>query len=334
MDLISVIIPVYNVEKYLNKCVNSILKQTYCNLEIVLVDDGSTDNCSIICDDLAKIDRRIKVIHQKNSGLSAARNSGINIAKGEYLCFIDSDDYVEEKYIELLYLAIKKANADMSICEFYDIDDKNNIIVDKHKNKLKNCTYTGLQILMSFYKIHKLVYIVAWNKLYKKDLFHNLRYKEGKIHEDEFIIHRLLFKSKKVVCIEEPLYYYLRRSNSIMGSRFNLNHLDYIEALEDRIRFFEDNNIPELIIITKCKLLYSIAIYFGYLSNEKNINKLIINFYKNKYRKIFDIYFNEVINSNKCSLKEYIIILLFYISPSLIKCLTKIKKIYKKYLDK
>lgn len=232
---ISVIVPVYNVEEYLPVCLNSILDQTYPVYELILVDDGSEDNSGIICEQYAKKDSRIKVIHKKNGGLSSARNAGIDIADGSYIAFIDSDDVVHPEYLERMLLTAKKENADIVACHFI---------------KGENCQWkplkTGKEIrvgsqILDKMNVDDVVVTVAWNKLYRRELFINteLRYPEGKIHEDMFLTPQLLYHAKKMVLISEELYFYRQRPDSIMSASFSTKKLQSLEAIEFRILFFQ-----------------------------------------------------------------------------------------------
>lgn len=245
-DLISIVVPVFHVEKYLNRCVESILKQTYSNLEIILVDDGSDDACPDICDELAKSDNRIKVIHQANGGLSAARNSGIDMAKGRYIAFIDSDDYVSEHYIEFLYRAIDETKADIAQCvykEFYE--DAVPVFasyytIPKIWNKmqaLKSQLVSGTNIIST----------VAWNKLYNLTLFKDIRYAQNKLHEDEFTTYKLFDKASSVAYIDIPLYGYFQNQNGIMHSLVKSAHIDGLEAKLDRYMYYKSNNYYDLL---------------------------------------------------------------------------------------
>lgn len=220
---ISVVIPVYNVEKYLKECLDSVLKQTYRNLEIILVDDGSKDNSGNICDEYAKKDNRIKVIHKKNGGLSDARNAGINIAKGEYITFLDSDDYIEEDMYEFLVKNIEKANADISICQNYYV----------YKNS-KETTHTP-NVYLEMNSVEALKYVnmlgyytvSACDKLYKRKIFENIRFPVGKINEDWYVICEVFDKANKIVYNSEPKYNYRKRKGSITDDKkINLGMMD------------------------------------------------------------------------------------------------------------
>lgn len=235
--LISVIIPVYKVEKYLSKCVESIINQTYKNLEIILVNDGSPDNCGEICDEYAKKDSRIKVIHKENGGLSDARNAGIEIASGQYIAFVDSDDYIASNMYERMYETILKDNSSMVVCGCICVREKGSVHQTVQRNNYKEGIYSSNEYLSLLYD--DWTYVVAWNKLYKKSLFSSIRYPKGKIHEDEFAIHKIVFECEKISCIRDELYYYLQRDNSITG-KINIKSLDCVEAYIQRYNFLKE----------------------------------------------------------------------------------------------
>lgn len=244
MEKISVIVPIYKVENYLDRCVNSIRNQTYDNLEIILVDDGSPDRCGEMCDAYAKEDNRIKVIHKENGGLSDARNKGIEAATGEYLAFVDSDDWLDLDMLELLYKMVKKHGADIAECSY--------------RNIYKDCiqeetTCTAEQIEgdnifalegMLDWKYFK---PVAWNKLYNRSIIGEIRYPKGKLHEDEFTTYKYFYAAKKLVYVDVSKYNYDRsRTDSITGDKFREANLDACEALRERIDFFRAHHIERL----------------------------------------------------------------------------------------
>lgn len=205
--LFSIIVPVYNVEKYLDKCLASILRQTFKNFECIIIDDGSPDNSNAIIDKYVKLDQRFKVIHQKNMGISAARNAGLDIAKGEYVVFVDSDDYIADDYLEKFALKIADTDADIVICGFieaYKDYEKNKVFAVESTEVIKQ------NILADIWPSY------VWNKCYKKDLFTNIRFPVGKIFEDILTIPELCLYAQKIVCIPDKLYYYNRQNeNSI-----------------------------------------------------------------------------------------------------------------------
>lgn len=225
--IISIIVPVYNVEIYLEKCVDSIIKQTFKSIEIILVDDGSTDNSGTICDTIALSDERIRVIHKENGGLSSARNVGIKNARGSYYGFIDSDDYIEPDMFEVLYRNIINFGADLSICGILDVFD------GRDNRRTKNIT----QLIDNKEAIRRVLEgqefsVNAVNKLYKKELFDGILYPVGKYTEDAFVIIEILLKCKKVVYTTEQKYYYYHRENSITTQKFTPKQFHVIEAYE------------------------------------------------------------------------------------------------------
>ena len=237
MSEISIIVPVYNVEKYLENCIESILNQTFKDFELILVDDGSTDNSGKICDIYEKKDSRIKVIHKNNGGLSSARNTGLDIACGKYVGFVDSDDSIHPKMYEVLYNLIKKYKSDISCCNYkrtYDIFSKEH----KALNLKEVIEMSNIEAIEKLYdKDLGVRLVVAWNKLYHKRLFDNIRYKVGRIHEDEFIAHRILYKCKKITYVDNELYYYLQREGSTMSKKSYKRKVDALLSKSDRMRF-------------------------------------------------------------------------------------------------
>lgn len=229
--LISVIIPVYNVQEYLSECLESVRKQTYENLEIFLVDDGSKDSSGAMCDQYALEDSRIKVIHKENGGLSSARNAALDVATGEYITFVDSDDYLADDYVEYLYDLLKSNNADLSIChmtEFYDDEAKKK---DSKQEESQISVMSSDQALKRFL-LQKNLFASAWCKLYKRELFAETRYPIGYYYEDMAIIHKIFLDSDKIVWSNQKKYFYRQRRNSIMNEKFNRKKLHRIEIAE------------------------------------------------------------------------------------------------------
>ncbi|MCR5704433.1 MAG: glycosyltransferase, partial [Eubacterium sp.] len=234
---VSIIVPVYNVEKYLPTCIDSLVNQSYQNLEIILVDDGSKDRSGEICDEYARQDQRIIVIHKENGGLSDARNAGIDKASGDYLAFIDSDDWVDNSMIEKMILKIKETDSDVAICNArLAYDDYRR--VDSPVWSIEEEVLSGTEAMQRLGQKGKVCYIIACNKLYKKKIFEQIRYPKGYIHEDEAVIHYVYENSEKVCLIPEDLYYYRQREDSIMGNGFSIKRIDSLVALSDRISFF------------------------------------------------------------------------------------------------
>lgn len=245
MAKVSIIVPIYKVEAYLNKCVDSILAQTFTDFELILVDDGSPDNCPQICDDYAKKDPRIHVIHKKNGGLSDARNAGIDWAfansDSEWLAFVDSDDWIGSTYLEKLYAVCVDNNADIGVCDFHVVNESYEVLEDVHDFPSET-VYDKKQIMNLLYYNWRVA--AAWCKIYRKSVFDGIRYDVGKLHEDEFIIHKLFFASNRTVFMNDRLYYYLLRSNSITGLKSDKLEFDSLEAHIKRYWFCKERDLP------------------------------------------------------------------------------------------
>lgn len=240
---ISVIIPIYNSEYYLKKCIESVINQTYKNLEIILVNDGSTDKSSYICNEYMMKDDRIKVINKENGGVSDSRNYGISASTGEYIAFLDSDDWIDSNLYNVLYNLIIKNNSDISVCNFKRVNNEE----EKLKFSSNEFIYNNIEAIEEIYGERYIQFIgVVWNKLYKRELFSELRFPKGRIHEDEYISPLLMFKAKKIVYTDRELIYYRKTLNSIMNTKFNVKRLDYLYVLRERNKFFKENNLSEL----------------------------------------------------------------------------------------
>lgn len=299
--LISVIVPIYNVEKYLARCVDSIVNQTYKNLEIILVDDGSPDRCPQMCDDYAKKDSRIKVVHKKNGGLSDARNAGMAVATGEYISFIDSDDYVSDDFFECLLAVMNKENSDIAECSVAKFYEDNRF--DEFSDDLSVKTYDtqdAMSALIAENPFHQHV----WNKLYKTELVKDIPYAVGKLNEDEFWTYQVFGRASKVAKLNKTMYYYFQRSSSIMGVGYNIRRLDALEGKANRQKYIE-NNFPELSTQAKidlygsCMFAYQSVLKFMSGADKKNALELI-----RKYRKMYNLPFDEI-NTIKDSSKKY-----------------------------
>lgn len=251
-DLISAIIPVYNVEAYLDACIESVVNQTYQDIEIILIDDGSQDQCPEICDAWAIRDKRIRVHHQKNAGLSAARNAGIKMAKGSFLSFVDSDDTVHPQFYETLYRMALQTNANIIMCDYVCTDVP--VIEWEPVPSEKN-----VQIIDRDEIFHSITveYVVAWNKLYRRELFEKTCYPIKRFHEDEFVAHRLLWDAPQVVWIKYSMYGYLQREGSIIQKNTFAKFQDALDAFQDRVDFCIEHNRKDL-------ALYSVDTYLSY----------------------------------------------------------------------
>ena len=249
--VISVIVPIYNVDPYLRECVDSILCQTYSNLEIILIDDGSPDKCPGICDEYAKKDNRIKVIHQNNGGLAHARNVGIANSKGDYVTFIDSDDYVSNDYVEALYKGLIDVGADISIASFYSFED--DVVCQQNSESVPSKIISKENAIMRFCSINakcSMPFISACNKIYRKSLFAGVIFPEGKLYEDAFTTYKLIDRAKKIVFTSSKLYFYRINPQSILGQSFREKHLEMVEAFQSGFDYFceKKSELSELFI--------------------------------------------------------------------------------------
>jgi len=236
--LITIIVPVYNVADYLERCLKSIIKQSYKNLEIILVDDGSTDCSGLICDEYARKDKRIKVIHKKNGGLSDARNAGLDMATGEYIMFIDSDDYIALDMTKFLYSSLVKNKADISTCLYQCFQNQDDVL-DFHDNIEYVCSNTKALEKMLY---QKNCTTSAWGKLYKTSLFDNIRYPQNKICEDLDTTYLLFSKATVVVINTIKKYFYFQRSSSIINSKFNFKRMDALEFAKKQTDYIIKNH--------------------------------------------------------------------------------------------
>lgn len=233
MPAISVIIPVYKVEPYLDACVSSVVGQTFSDLEILLVDDGSPDRCPELCDAWAQKDPRVRVIHQENGGLSAARNTGIGAAKGEFLAFVDSDDMLEPDALRRAWEAQQACQADLVIFNLVYVDEHNHSLPAPDFSGFRDEILTADEVWQRYFALaeQKIYYVVAWNKLYRRELFKTLRYAPGKRYEDQFLLPGLLAQCKTVACLRYVGYRYAQRGGSIMAQGSSRNYLDRSEFL-------------------------------------------------------------------------------------------------------
>lgn len=317
---ISIIVPVYNVEKYICKCIDSILNQTFTDFELILIDDGSTDKSGKICDEYKKKDSRIKVIHKKNEGLSSARNIGLDIAQGKYIGFVDSDDYINCEMYSILYKNIIKHDSDIAICAFRKVNKYFNEHVENINNEVK--VFNNIEALNNLYGSKSLEFIVAWNKLYKKEIFDETKYPVGKINEDEFVIHKLYYACKKVIYIDCNLYYYFQRENSIMNKKFTIKRFDLFYAFKDRVEFFRKVGYKELQYNAEFSFVERFFLLYFKGKYELNLESKKLNKFKNIFKK--DL--NNLIKNPKYNWKEKCMWIIFCVNESLYEKIRKRKE--------
>ena len=286
LPLISIVLPIYNIEKYLDKCMESLLEQTYPNLEILMVDDGSTDSCPLKCDQYSQKNSQIYAFHKLNGGLSDARNYGIERANGEYISFIDPDDYVEKDYIEYLYNLIVKYQTKMSLCQHF---------VHFDNGSIKKLGKPGDELLDNKECIRRMMYhdiidTSAWAKLYSRDLFQNVRYPKGKIFEDIGTTYAFMLQCDKIACGYEEKYHYIFHENSIVNGKFKRSKLDLLE-MTDKMADDVEKCYPELHAALLRRRVYARLSTLNQMLDEKEFKKEkkeILDFI-NKYR-------NDVLN--------------------------------------
>ncbi len=320
--LISIIVPVYKVEPYLRKCVASIQNQTYRNLEIILVDDGSPDNCGKICDELAQEDNRIVVIHQKNGGQSSARNSGLVIANGEFVGFVDSDDYIDDDMFDSLYQALSRNNAELAVCNARLVSEEG-AVLKSHLKDNRVYTYTGNE---AYDYLIPTLNNAVWNKLFYKEALRGIRFKEGTFHGEDFLFLLEYYKKVHTIAVlEADKYNYLQREGSVTGSVFSERKVDEINS-KDEVYHIIAQYFPAY-ILTATKWCYTARI---------NVVRSIVQAQKKKkwssvYKECVD-YLKGNYNSIRCvlSMREkveaFIICNMNFVYPFLLRIAMKMKK--------
>lgn len=246
---VSIIVPVYRLEPYLEECIDSILSQTYLDYELILVDDGSPDGSGEICDHYAAMDKRIRVCHKPNGGASSARNKGLELAKGDCILFVDGDDIVHPSMLEWLVRAMNEDNAEISLTGFHSFENGNPVRAEEY---LIRRTETGRAFCLEPYQIE---YVGPVAKLFRRELFSDIRFPEYlKMCEDEAVLYKLLYKSKTVVELEPKLYYYRKTPGSTMNASFSRKNYDIIPALQERLAYYKHAGDTELVSITENEL--------------------------------------------------------------------------------
>lgn len=285
-ERISVIIPVYNVEKYLTRCVNSLLNQTYRNIEIILVNDGSSDDSLEICRKLAEKDTRVIVLNQENQGQSIARNEAMKAAAGKYFCFVDSDDYVAPNYIEVLYNLLSENDADISFCRFSEFYGERINISNNNEFKTKIQQLSRKEMLINMHNPNDRLYVFVWGKLFKRELFNDTIFPPGRICEDLAILYKLYDRSKKSVITNEVLYYYFRDNEN--SSTFVLKHKFYEDVayvLEEKMTYMKEKGYEDILPYVRKTYMYWMLDYYRKLSktSDKKRKKEVLKKYRELY---------------------------------------------------
>ena len=313
---ISIIVPVYKVEPYIHKCVDSILNQTFKDFELILVDDGSPDNCGKICDEYGQKDNRVIVIHKANEGISSARNAGLDIARGEYIGFVDSDDYIEKDMYEILYNICEDNKCDIASCSSIIYFQEKTVINGGHRLIIHN-KEEAMRVMLE----GELYDEVVWVKLFKKSVIEDIRFPVGKIYEDTAFTYKVINNSKRVATIGEPKYNYIKHENSIMSNAIQDIKIDAVIAYKDMYKFME-KKYPGLCDLVALKLANSSMIVMNLMAKKKNFRDYKDNYYK--VSKILNSKFNKTIKLKEYPMNVKILLIANKISPILYKQIVKV----------
>ncbi len=307
---LSIIVPVYNVEKYLCKCIDSILAQTFTDFELIIVDDGSTDGSPALCDGYINKDQRVRVIHKKNGGLSDARNAGLDIAVGDYIGFVDSDDYIEPKMYEELFKLSAEKNADITDCNFTRVDEHGNDVSPKKCLRYDSdmCVLCK-DMVENFFSSEYTHTDVVCTKLFRRELFSDIRFPKGMIYEDSYVILDLIAKGKIFAATQKSYYNYLQRSDSIIHRKFSSKNFDILHTYFKRLDFFESNGLTlmynrmlDIFIKQYCQFRFLVYI------EDKSLKKPFKSFSKRAFKLIIDV----CKSTELCKLKKITYITVFF----------------------
>lgn len=319
---LSIIVPVYMVEPYLRRCIDSILSQTFTDFELILVDDGSPDNCPSICDEYAKIDSRVVVIHKKNGGLSDARNAGLDIARGEYIGFVDSDDFIHPQMYEIMFHFADRLSADMVSCDFYRFLEGEKInIREISVDDIDFVCMNKSLLLASFYPENCYrINATVCNKLYKSKVFKKIRFPVGLYYEDSYIFLNTIEVCERIVTLPEPLYYYLQRDGSIMHSEYTPKWFQGTYINNNNVAFFRNRKLPE-------QVEYALEDFLNRFCKDKLAVYFLHPEYKYEFREVqngFRREFFSIIKDTKiCRMKKILAILLVLSPKSALKIAKK-----------
>jgi glycosyltransferase involved in cell wall biosynthesis len=321
--IVSVIVPIYQVAPYLSKCIESIMGQTFGEFELILVNDGSPDESGEICEKYAQTDTRIRVIHKCNGGVSSARNVGLSMAKGDYVVFVDGDDYIDVQMLAILYQQAQLHDSDMVVCDLKKVNHAGELLDNKHDGKEVR-HFTNIEALQQMFVLkdgqyttkagNNVVWVIITAKMYSKHLFKDIKFTEGMICEDEMIAHELLFRSEEITYIPSPLYYYVQRKNSTINSPFTIKRFDKVYALKERTVFFREKQLYEL----HCQAMKSCvdAFFWNYTTARRELN--LSHSALKKFKQIPEQIFRFIITNPLISWKQKVFIFLFIIYPQIL----------------
>lgn len=268
MPIISIIVPVYNAEKYIHRCIDSILCQSFSDFELILVDDGSPDNCGTICEEYAAKDKRILVLHQENRGQAAARNRALDMARGEYIAFVDSDDWVHPRYLEVLLRNAEANRADISVCGHRKVTD---MVPFQEAGTLSADCLSGEEFVRLGLtgQIPNRVWLL-WDKLFRRECFEGIRMPVGRINEDNATVYKVLYEADRVAFCDVPLYFYFFNESSTVNQAFRKKHLDWLLVPEEMIRYFTEKQ--DAVLVDRCRKMYLSALEDMFRKVKANLN--------------------------------------------------------------
>ena len=314
-----VIVPVYNVENYLERCIDSILNQSFGEFKLILVNDGSTDRSGEICETYKEADPRIQVINQENMGLSAARNRGLSASDKRHVSFVDSDDYIHRDMLKILYENLIENDADISVCDFKKVYEGQMLDYKQQDNNIR--VLTNIEAVEKIVIKNNTNMIIACGKLYKRDLFKDISYPKGKYHEDEFVTYKLLYRSEKIVTTTAKLYYYTQRDQSITGNKYSLKRLEKLEGLKEAVDFFKEKEETELELAARYRYLFNIQIAYYRLRFELKSETS----YRKELKELYgESYVSIVKDFDELPVKKRLNLRLFYIAPNIYCYMVKI----------
>lgn len=320
-ETVSIIIPVYNAHSYLGRCIESVLNQSRNDIELILVDDGSTDDSGHICDDFALKDARVKVIHKTNGGVSTARNVGIEHAQGEYIMFIDNDDYIAENMVEELYNAICSCDAQISIGSAYEVYENENMRL-REVQAISDGIIKGIDVLKKPGTLDSWVYIVPWGKIYKKEVFNNVRFHDDyKIHQDEYIFSDLYLPEYKVICINKPLYYYSMNKDALTKQKFHVGRLERVGAYFHRYQCFKKLGWGKEILHIETAGFQDLLQAYAELTSEELKADIVRVSVEQDKEMVAYLHQNKIISKSSYTKRK-----LFYSAPHIFSKIARIEK--------
>jgi glycosyltransferase involved in cell wall biosynthesis len=319
MDVeISIIVPVYNIEHLLAKCIDSILDQSLTNFELILVNDGSTDKSGEICNQYAKLDSRVKVIHKKNGGTASSRNAGLEVSVGKYIGFVDNDDYINKYMFETLFNHACLHSSDIVVCDYLQVNEGQDYDTCKLDLDYSVHHFNNIEALNQIYT-EQATFVYPWNKLYQKRLFEDIKYEIGNLYDDETVAHKILYNSKKVTYIKTKLYYYVKRKGSMVNSPFNIKKFGRVYALKEREVFFR--NIREVDLHQKALKHYMETFFWYYFLAKSSFNNIDLELKKLKHT--FDKSLIYLLSSKEIGWKQKLVCIFFSINPKLVSLIKR-----------